>query len=331
MGGNNHFAPYDWNHVRSVIKLMRPGVTFQDETLRDGIQNPSVVDPRIEDKLELIHLMDQLGIHLVNVGLPAASTRNRQDSEDACREIVASKLRIRPVMAARTMANDIVPTAEIQQKVGIPVIAYAFIGTSEIRKLAENWDLELILGRSSQAIDFAVKEGVEIAYVTEDTTRARPETLRAIWKNALEHGASRLCLADTVGHATRDGVRNLVVFTRALIDETGIENVGLDWHGHNDRGLALDNALWALEYGIDRIHGTALGIGERTGNTPMELLLLNLWLAGELELPDPAVLDRYAEVAARGTKFKGRRLSSDRAAPEWLELTAAATARSRPA
>ena len=314
--------PYDWNRAQSVARLMHAGVTFQDETLRDGIQNPSVVDPKIEDKLELIRLMARLGIHLVNVGLPAASPRNFQDSELGCRMIVDERLAIRPVMAARTVVSDIVPIAEIQQRVGIPCVAYAFIGTSEIRKLAESWDIGLIVERSTEAIAFAVKEGVEVAYVTEDTTRAHPETLREIWKSALETGAKRLCLADTVGHATRDGVRNLVVFTRALIDETGIDDVGLDWHGHNDRGLALDNALWALEYGIDRIHGCALGIGERTGNTPMELLLLNLWLQGELELGDPSALDRYCEVAARGCKWSGRRLSSDRSASEWRGLLA---------
>ncbi|MFO0564156.1 MAG: 2-isopropylmalate synthase [Polyangiaceae bacterium] len=313
-------TPYDWNRSRGVAKLIRPGVTFQDETLRDGIQNPSVIDPKIDDKLELIRLMDRLGIHLVNVGLPAASPRNYADSETACRAIVNEKLAIRPVMAARTVVNDIVPIAEIQQKVGVPVVAYAFIGTSEIRKLAENWDVDLIVKRSTEAIAFAVREGVEVAYVTEDTTRAHPQTLRTIWKSALETGATRLCLADTVGHATRDGVRNLVVFTRALIDETGIHDVGLDWHGHNDRGLALDNALWALEYGIDRIHGCALGIGERTGNTPMELLLLNLWLQGEIELAEPEALDRYCEVAQAACRWDGRRLSSDRAATEWPGL-----------
>lgn len=312
--------PYDWNRSRSVARLMHAGVTFQDETLRDGIQNPSVIDPKIEDKLELTRLMDRLGIHLVNVGLPAASPRSFQDSELGCRMIVDEGLAIRPVMAARTVVSDIVPIAEIQQRVGIPCVAYAFIGTSEIRKLAESWDIALIVKRSTEAIAFAVKEGVEVAYVTEDTTRAHPETLREIWKSALETGAKRLCLADTVGHATRDGVRNLVVFTRALIDETGIDDVGLDWHGHNDRGLALDNALWALEYGIDRIHGCALGIGERTGNTPMELLLLNLWLQGELDLADPSALDRYCEVAARSCKWAGRRLSSDRSATEWRGL-----------
>lgn len=315
-----HSLPHDWNRARGRAKLFDARVTFQDETLRDGIQNPSVIDPCIEDKLELIHIMNELGIHLVNVGLPAASSRNFEDSEKACREIASAGLKIKPVMAARTVVADVAPIAEISQRTGMPVQVYAFIGTSEIRKLAENWALETIVQRSTEAIAFAVKEGLEVAYVTEDTTRARPETLRTIWKSALETGASRLCLADTVGHATRDGVHNLVVFTRALIDETGIPDVGLDWHGHNDRGLALDNALWALEYGIDRIHGTALGIGERTGNVPMELLLLNLWLEDDLELPDPAALDRYCDVAKRATRWAGRRLSSDRAADEWPEL-----------
>jgi 2-isopropylmalate synthase len=296
---------YDWNRANGPIQLFKPGVTtFQDETLRDGIQSPSATDPSIEDKIELIHIMDRLGIHYVNVGLPAASARNRQDCLEACQEIVRCKLKIRPVAAARTMRDDIGPIAELAQKTGIPVVAYAFIGTSEIRKLAESWDIALLVKRSVEAVDFAVREGVEIAYVTEDTTRANPATLRELWKSAIEHGASRLCLADTVGHVTPDGLRNLLDFTRKLIAETGVEKVGIDWHGHNDRGIALPNALWALELGIDRIHGTAMGIGERTGNTPLEMLLFNLWAWGQIEL-DPQDLQRFCEVTARAVKWPG--------------------------
>jgi 2-isopropylmalate synthase len=297
-------AAFDWNRAEGAIQLVKPGVTtFQDETLRDGIQSPSANDPVVEDKIELIHIMDRLRIDLVNVGLPAASVRNREDSLRACREIADCKLRIRPVAAARTMASDIGPIADIAQKTGIPVVAYAFIGTSEIRKLAESWDIDLIVKRSVEAIDFAVKEGVEIAYVTEDTTRANPATLRILWKAAIEHGASRLCLADTVGYATPDGLRNLLEFTRGLIAETGASHVGLDWHGHNDRGLALANALWALELGVDRIHGTAMGIGERTGNVAMEMLLYNLWAWGQIELADPSALQAYCDVTARAVKW----------------------------
>lgn len=298
--------PYDWNRAEGPVRLVRPGVTtFQDETLRDGIQSPSVADPSIADKLELIHLLDRAGVHLVNVGLPAASLRNRDDCLRACQEIARARLSIRPVAAARTMASDIAPIAELQQKSGLPVAAYAFIGTSEIRKLAESWDLDLIVKRSVEAIDFAVKEGVEIAYVTEDTTRASPETLRAIWKAALSHGASRLCLADTVGHATPDGLRNLVEFTRGVIAESGRAHVGLDWHGHNDRGLALANALWALEVGVDRIHGTVMGLGERTGNVPIELLLYDLWGWGQIEMPHPEALRELCEVTARALAWPG--------------------------
>jgi 2-isopropylmalate synthase len=297
---------YDWNRTEGPVRLFKPGVTtFQDETLRDGIQSPSATDPTADEKIELIHIMDRLGIHLVNVGLPAASGRNREDCLAACQEIARAKLKIRPVAAARTMANDIGPIADLVQKTGVPVVAYAFIGSSEIRKLAENWDIELLVKRSTDAIDFAVKENIEIAYVTEDTTRAHPDTLRALWKSALEHGASRLCLADTVGHVTPAGLKNLFDFAKKLVVETGRADVGIDWHGHNDRGIALANALWALELGIDRIHGTAMGIGERTGNTPMEMLLFNLWGWGQIEIQDPQDLQRYCEVTARAVKWPG--------------------------
>ncbi len=313
-------APYDWNELGPRRALMHDGVTFLDETLRDGIQNPSVIDPSIEDKIELVHLMDQLGIHYVNVGLPASSARNKADTELLCREIDKSRLKIKPIAAGRTVVKDIEPIAEISQRTGVPLTVYAFVGSSEIRKLVENWSLEMLVDKTRQAVGFATGEGLEVCHVTEDTTRARPMTLRALWSAALEVGASRLCLADTVGYVTRTGVRNLVLFARTVADEAAGSHVGLDWHGHNDRGLALDNALWALEYGVDRIHGTARGVGERTGNTPMELLLLNLWLSREIDLADAALLDRYAEAAARATHWGGRAPGASRSAAEWKEL-----------
>ena len=103
-----------------------------------------------------------------------------------------------------------------------------------------------------------------------------------------------------MGHATPDGVRALIGFTRRLIDDMGVD-VGIDWHGHNDRGLALENALWAYEAGADRVHGTAIGIGERVGNTPMDLLLLNLKLLGEIDA-DLTDLLVYCTVTARAVK-----------------------------
>jgi len=289
---------YDWNEVGRKGRLIPKNVTFFDETLRDGLQNPSVADPTIEAKLRLLHLMDKLGIHVADIGLPGSSKRAFDDCLRMCREITDHKLQIRVACAGRTVASDITPMVEISQRAGIPVEVYAFIGSSPIRQLAEEWDVDLIAKRSAEAIDVGVKAGLPVCYVTEDTTRSRPEVLSKLFKVAIDHGASRLCLCDTVGHATPDGVRNLVQFTKNIVSGAGA-SVGIDWHGHNDRGLALENALWALEFGADRVHGTALGIGERVGNAAMELILLNLKLLGLLEGQDLSAMLEYCNTAAQ--------------------------------
>ena len=294
---------YDWNEDGRKGRLIPPSVTFFDETLRDGLQNPSVADPNIEAKLKLIHLMDDLGIHVADIGLPGSSQRAFEDVLRMCKEIVDNKLKIRVACAGRTVVSDITPMIEISQRAGIPVEVYAFIGSSPIRQYAEAWDLDTILKHSAAAIDVAVKAGLDVAYVTEDTTRSRPDVLATLFKMAIDHGAARLCLCDTVGHATPDGVRNLVTFAKAIVQGTGAK-VGIDWHGHNDRGLALENSLWALEFGADRVHGCALGIGERVGNAPMELILLNLKLLGLLEDQDLTHLLSYCETAAQATGWQ---------------------------
>jgi 2-isopropylmalate synthase len=294
---------YDWNEVGRKGRLIPKGVTFFDETLRDGLQNPSVADPNIEAKLKLLHLMSKIGIHVADIGLPGSSERAFDDVLRMCREITDNKLPIGVACAGRTVVSDITPMIEISQRSGIPVQIYAFIGSSPIRQLAEEWDLDMIVKRSAEAIDAGVKAGLPVCYVTEDTTRSRPEVLATLFKMAIDHGASRLCLCDTVGHATPDGVHNLIAFTKAIIAGAGA-SVGVDWHGHNDRGLALENALWALEFGADRVHGTALGIGERVGNAQMELILLNLKLLGLLESQDLTHLLEYCNVAAQGVGWQ---------------------------
>ena len=288
---------YDWNEVDRRGRLIPKGVSFFDETLRDGLQNPSVRDPSIESKLRILHLMEDLGIDEADIGLPGSSKRAFEDVLRMCKEIVDCKMKIRVACAGRTVVGDITPMVEISQRAGIPVEVYAFIGSSPIRQFAEDWDAESIAKKSAEAIDVAVKAGLPVAYVTEDTTRSRPEVLSTLFKTAIDHGATRLCLSDTVGHATPDGVRNLIRFTQSIIAGTGAKNIGIDWHGHNDRGLALENALWALEFGADRVHGTALGIGERVGNAQMELILLNMKLLGLLD-HDLTKLMEYCKAVA---------------------------------
>ena len=294
---------HDWNEATRKERVIPRHVEFLDETLRDGLQNPSVTDPSTEDKLRLLHLMNAIGIDEAVVGLPGSSQRAFDDCLRLCREITEAGLKLRVSCAGRTTASDLRPMFELSQRAGLPIHVYVFVGSSPIRALAEDWDLAQIKRYSAEAIDLVVKEGLPVAYVTEDTTRSRPNVLAELFKLAIDHGATRLCLCDTVGHATPDGVRNLIQFTRSLIVGSGAD-VSIDWHGHNDRGLALVNALFALEWGADRVHGTALGIGERVGNTPMELMLLNLKLLGMLEGRDLTRLLEYCQTAASALGWK---------------------------
>ena len=270
---------YDW--AEAGPHLFRAGghVMLDDETLRDGLQSPSVVDPPVETKIELLHLMNSLGIETVDVGLPGAGARQREAVEALCREIDTQRLRIRANCAGRTLLVDIQPMAEVSQKTGVPIEACVFIGSSPIRQYAEEWNLQDILRHTREAIAFAVREGLDVMYVTEDTVRSSPEHLRTLLTAAIDAGAKRLCLCDTVGAAIPEGVMNLVTWVRKLVDELGAE-VGIDWHGHRDRGLGLANTLAAIQGGATRVHGTAMGVGERVGNTPMEQILVNLKLLG---------------------------------------------------
>ncbi|MEP7088162.1 MAG: 2-isopropylmalate synthase, partial [Gemmatimonadota bacterium] len=166
------------------------------------------------------------------------------------------------------------------------------------RQYAEDWTLEKMVKVSEDAVKFAMSEGLSLMFVTEDTTRAAPETLHALYGAAIACGARRICLADTVGHATPDGVRALVRFARdEIVAPTGID-VKIDWHGHRDRGNGLANCFAAIEAGADRVHGTALGIGERVGNAEMDLLLVNLRLLGA-HRHDLSKLPEYTALAAR--------------------------------
>ncbi|HEX7780479.1 MAG TPA: LeuA family protein [Vicinamibacterales bacterium] len=272
-----HPLIYDWNTVDAAADP-RP-VMLDDETLRDGLQSPSVRTPTIEQKLRILHLMEALDIETADIGLPGAGPHVVKDVERIAREIVSAKLRIRPNCAARTIPGDIRPVVEISQRTGIAIECCTFIGSSPIRQYTEDWTLEHLQRLTEDAVGAAVKEGLPVMYVTEDTTRADPESLRRLYTTAIRAGARRVCIADTVGHATPSGARAVVRFVQSIVDEAG-GGIGIDWHGHRDRDLAVENSLAAMEAGATRLHGAALGIGERVGNTPLDALLTNLVLMG---------------------------------------------------
>ena len=290
---------YDWNVAGTGYPHRATAVEFDDETLRDGLQSPSVRDPSLEHKIELLHMMEQLGIHSVNVGLPGAGPRARADIEALCREIQSARLRHRPNCAVRTVMADVTALVEIADRVGMPIEASTFIGSSPIRQYAEGWSLDHMLRLSEETISFAVSHGLPVMYVTEDTTRATPETIRQLYRAAIAAGATRVCVCDTVGHITPRGVRNLLPYVRQLIQEIGAD-VKVDWHGHNDRGLGVINTITAMTSGADRVHATALGIGERVGNCSMDQLLVNLRLMGYIDT-DLSGLRRYVEAVSEAT------------------------------
>jgi 2-isopropylmalate synthase len=272
---------YDWNQVGQDAEAKARPVELDDETLRDGLQSPSVISPPVEKKIEILHLMEALGIHSVNIGLPGAGPHVQKQVLRLAQEIAREGMKIRPNCAARTLKADIEPIVRISGEAGIPIEAATFIGSSPIRQYAEDWELDRLLAYTEEAVRFTVESGLPNMYVTEDTTRARPETIRKLYKTAIECGARRVVLTDTVGHATPAGVRALVAFIKEVVKDSG-EDVKIDWHGHNDRGLSVPNSLAAVEAGVDRVHASALGLGERCGNAPMDILLVNLKLEGRI-------------------------------------------------
>jgi 2-isopropylmalate synthase len=278
-------------------------VLLDDETLRDGLQNPSVCDPRMEDKIEILHLMESLGIDSVNIGLPGAGPRAAAHTEALAREIANQRMKIKPNCAARTLESDIRPIVEIAERVGIPIEAATFLGSSPIRRLVEDWTVEHLERTTEKAVKFAVEHGLPSMYVTEDTIRTDPDTVKRLYATAIRNGARAVVLCDTVGHATPNGAFQLVKFVVEQVVKPSGEQIRVDWHGHNDRGLAIANSLAAVAAGAHQVHGAANALGERVGNTPMELMLVNLRLMGLLDR-DLSSLKNYCEKVAAATKTK---------------------------
>jgi len=271
---------YDWNTLEARAPTAVDPSAILDDTLRDGLQSTAVRQPLVEARVELLGAMARAGVGWVNLGLPAISADAARVVERLSREATALGLGV--VCAGRTLESDMRAVVEVAERTGTAVEGHAFVGSSALRARVEGWDLDWLRAQTSAAIGVLVRAGLRAAFVTEDTTRSHPDTLRALFTAALDAGATRFCLCDTVGHATPAGVRRLVAFTRGFLAERG-QSVALDWHGHADRGLSLANALAALDAGVERVHGTALGLGERAGNTPLELFILNLWLGGRFE------------------------------------------------
>ena len=294
---------YDWNKNHPpALKPLGP-VLLNDESLRDGLQSPSVRDPSIAEKIEILHLMEGLGINSLDLGLPGSGLRAVEHSTALAREIVTHKMKIRANCAARTHENDIRPIAEIAEKTGLAIEAATFIGSSPIRRFTEGWTDDFLLRTTEKAVKFAVSLGLEVMYVTEDTSRCDPETVRRLYSTAIECGARAICICDTAGHATPMGALSLVRFVIAEVIKPSGEKIRVDWHGHSDRGLAIANSMAALIAGANSVHGCAIGLGERVGNTQIDQMLVNLKLmaVAPWDQQDLTKLKAYCQAVSRAT------------------------------
>lgn len=294
---------YDWNVIDYEISRNPDnhphGVWFDDETLRDGLQSPSARNPSIEEKIELLSYMERLGIQKVDLGLPGAGPFHLKHIDAMLSHITENDYQIRPGCAVRTVIGDIEPLIELQAKHEIQIQASAFLGTSPIRQYAEGWTMERLLSTMEEAVGFAVENDIPVMFVTEDTTRSKPEEIKAIYTRAFELGVDRICVCDTCGHVTPNGVDKLLSFIQdEVIPDAGVQRrqIEINWHGHQDRGLGVANNLAAVESGADVIHGTALGVGERAGNAPLDQTLVNLKLMGVID-NDLTLLDEYVRKA----------------------------------
>jgi isopropylmalate/homocitrate/citramalate synthase len=271
---------YDWNSVPGARFEPSQRVLLNDESLRDGLQSPSVKDPAIEDKLRILHLMEDLGIDSADLGLPGAGPRAVADVEHLAREIAACRMKILPNCAARTVETDIRPIAEISERTGLPIEVACFLGSSPIRRYTEDWTDDFLVRTTEKAVKYARSLGLKVMYVTEDTSRCDPETVKRLYSTAINYGATAIVICDTVGHATPSGAQTLIRYVLQEVVKPSGQKIRVDWHGHSDRGLAVANSLAALAAGADCVHATALGIGERVGNTQMDQMLVNLKLMG---------------------------------------------------
>jgi 2-isopropylmalate synthase len=294
---------HDWN--QNYPAGLRPqGTTLlNDESLRDGLQSPSVRDPSIAEKIEILHLMEALGINSLDLGLPGAGPRAVEAVTALAREIVSDKMKIRANCAARTHENDIRPIAEIVQKTGLRIEAATFIGSSPIRRFTEGWTDDFLLETTEKAVKYAVSLGLDVMYVTEDTSRCDPETVKRLYVTAINCGARSICICDTAGHSTPEGAYALVRFVIDEVVKPSGEKIRVDWHGHNDRGLAIANSVAAIAAGANCVHGCAIGIGERVGNTQMDQMLVNLKLMGVApwDQQDLTMLKQYCQAVSRAT------------------------------
>jgi 2-isopropylmalate synthase len=289
---------HKWNPDTEILKRLYQEALVVDETLRDGLQGYLNRQPSIEEKIQFLEMMHSLGITDLALGFPAG---NPGDMPDLARHIIQRKFQFNPYALARIVESDIDAIDEIAQETGLSIAVMLFVGSSPIRAFVEGWDFKEKGLQVEKMIKYAHSKSLEVIFATEDTTQSQHETIERLYKTALDQGVKRLLIADTVGAAEPNDVRVIINYFKNEI-MNGFSGIELDWHGHNDLGLAVANSLQAIQSGVKRVHGTVRGIGERAGNAALEQLIYNMYKHGnnrynlqELRTYDRLVSDSTSE------------------------------------
>lgn len=286
-------APYDWN----TPSTRRRPVDVGDSTFSDAPQSPSANEPSLAAKRRLLSLMSELGLRSAALGYPGSGPRQFAETLELARELTRTQLPIDASCSARASVKDVGVALDVRERSGLDLELAIALPVSPVRLDAEGISMDRLQESAETSISYARRAGARVVAVLEDAARTPPELLAVLIQHVLSLGATAVRVADTVGHATPDGTRALLRFAADQVRVRHGRPIRLEWHGQQDRGLALANALAAVDTGVDRLYASALGLGERCGTVPLEVLLTNLRITGGWPHTLGA-LQEYAESAA---------------------------------
>ncbi|WP_456483336.1 homocitrate synthase family protein [Methanopyrus kandleri] len=277
-------------YVREAVREMDlpDEVIVYDTTLRDGEQTPGVSFTP-EQKLEIAHLLDELGVQQIEAGFPVVSEGER----DAVRRIAHEGLNADILCLARTLRDDVDAALDCDVDGVI-----TFIATSELHlKHKLRMSREEVLERIADTVEYAKDHGLWVAFSAEDGTRTEFEFLERVYRTAEECGADRVHATDTVGVMIPAAMRLFVAKIREVVD------LPIGVHCHDDFGMAVANSLAAVEAGAQAISTTVNGIGERAGNAALEEVIMAL---KELYGIDPGFnTEVLAELSRKVSEYSG--------------------------
>jgi 2-isopropylmalate synthase len=293
---------YNWAKFKATSSPIRERVSrvaIDDETWRDGMQGTHLsVHPGTEQRQRYIESAARHGyIDHLDIGFPASGPQQRRQLIEIINFSQRERLGVTFSAAGRAAARgDVEAVDTVAQSTGVPVEADLFFDVSSLRAKVEGWDREEMIRKVAENIKFAKEHGLPVMFVPERASVTHPDELFEACRIAAEAGADRIAIADTTGVLTPSATRNLF---RGFFATVGLDHpdVAVDFHEHNDLGMGTANCVVAAEEGVERLHATARGIGERAGNVALEQLLVVLNLEG-FRNTDTRQLQEYTKMAA---------------------------------